>query len=77
MRIGHATESGGAALASSPDEIHSTPNPDPVQWLTVKEIPRRFSYHPEGVRQLIRQGNVEAVKDTGRTGWLVNTPPAL
>ena len=47
VRIGHATKSRAAALASPPDTIHSTTDPNPVQWLTVKETPRRGRHLPQ------------------------------
>jgi excisionase family DNA binding protein len=40
-------------------------------WLTVREAARRFGYHPERVRWLIRAGRVEAVRVRGG-GWCVN-----
>lgn len=41
-------------------------------WLTVAEVARRFRYHPERVRWLIRAGRVEAVRSGRRQGWRVN-----
>jgi excisionase family DNA binding protein len=41
-------------------------------WLTVSEAARRFGYHPERVRWLIRAGHLEAVRAGGGRHWRVN-----
>jgi len=42
-------------------------------WLTVKQFSDRFGYHEEYVRQLIREGQLDAVK---ARGWRIS-PDAI
>jgi excisionase family DNA binding protein len=36
--------------------------PDEGEWLTVQEAAKLVQYHPERVRELIREGKIEARK---------------
>lgn len=42
-------------------------------WITVKQFADRFGYHVEYVRQMIREGKLEAVK---ARGWRIS-PSAI
>ena len=48
------------------------PSDATAAWLTVTEAARRFGFHPERVRWLIRAGRVEAVRGDGGRRWRVN-----
>jgi excisionase family DNA binding protein len=43
----------------------------PEDWLSVRQVAQRYSYHPERVRQLIREGKIIGIKAHGRSGWRI------
>lgn len=55
-------------LAATPD-VAGVPA---AGWPGVAETARRFGYHPERVRWLIRAGRIEAVRARDGRGWRIN-----